>query len=296
MADGRTIAWSPRKRSKEYAEFQLPCGQCIQCRLDYARQWAVRCVHESKMHEKNCFVTLTYDDEHLKSPKLIYRDFQLFAKSLRKLQNDPIGYFVTGEYGDKTKRPHWHVLIFNWAPADGMHKYTSELGDRVCESKTLGRLWKHGLSEYGSVTFKSAAYCARYAAKKLVHGSDGHEYEPISKKSNKHAIGKAWLEKHYEDVVREGRIILDDGTAVPVPRYYEKWLKENKPDLWLPYVTKVKANLAEQAREKQKKINDQYWAQLYARAPWRANPLTPNQVRARIIESRFNVLQQHLKL
>ena len=45
--------------------FNLPCGQCIGCKLSYARQWAIRCLHEAQMHESNCFITLTFNDEHL---------------------------------------------------------------------------------------------------------------------------------------------------------------------------------------------------------------------------------------
>ncbi len=84
LHDGVTISWSPKYYSKEYATFQLPCSKCIECRLEYARQWAVRCVHEAKMHPENSFITLTYSDEHLTSEKLQYIDFQLFAKRLRK--------------------------------------------------------------------------------------------------------------------------------------------------------------------------------------------------------------------
>ena len=112
QADGKTISWSPKQYSKEYPSFQLPCGKCIQCRLEYARSWAVRCVHEAKMHEENSFVTLTYSDEHLKNPKLQYSDFQKFMKRLRFVNNDrKIGVFVTGEYGEKNKRPHWHAIF-----------------------------------------------------------------------------------------------------------------------------------------------------------------------------------------
>lgn len=296
-ADGKTICWSPKEHSKEFATFQLPCGKCIECRLDYARQWAVRCVHEAQMHEKNAFITLTYDDEHLSSPKLIYSDFQKFMKKLRKLQNEPIGVFVTGEYGEKTKRPHWHAILFNWSPSDGVYKYSNDRGDRVFSSETLTKLWGKGTAEYGSVTFHSAGYCARYAAKKLVHGKDGeHEFEPISKKSSKHAIGKKWLEKHWRDFVNVGGIVLPDGSVTSVPRYYEKWLKENQPDAWLDYVTTTKLDKVCLAQAKADKLQREYFENLWSRPMWKKNPLTPAQKRKKIIESRFELLQKHLKL
>ena len=185
QADGKTLCWSKNNYSKEYATFQLPCGKCIECRLSYAREWAIRCIHEAQMHEENCFVTLTYSQENLKSPFLQYRDFQLFMKKLRfAYPNKKIGVFVTGEYGEKTKRPHWHAIIFNYRPSDAIKKYTTDRGDTVYSSESLSKIWDHGIAEFGSVTLESAGYCARYAAKKLVHGADeDHDFQPISKKS-----------------------------------------------------------------------------------------------------------------
>ena len=91
------------------SELKLPCGQCIGCRLERSRQWAIRCMHEAQLHEKNCFITLTIDPEKahaLKRPELehtlVKRDVQLFLKKLRKKypknKYGHIGYFYCGEY------------------------------------------------------------------------------------------------------------------------------------------------------------------------------------------------------
>lgn len=275
----------------------MPCGKCLECRLDYARQWAVRCVHEAAMHERNCFITLTYSDENLKSPKLDYTDFQKFMKKLRKVQNAPIGVFVTGEYGDKTKRPHWHAILFNYCPSDSVLKYTNDRGDRVFESETLSKLWGNGIAEFGSVTFHSAGYCARYAAKKLGHGRDGeHEFEPISKKSNKHAIGKKWIEKYWPDVFNYGHVILADGKKCTIPRYYEKWFKENRPNEWLIYTEKVKLEKIAKATRREKITQAEYFDRVFARGSGRTNPKTPNQVRNDLLKAKFKMLQDNLKL
>lgn len=252
------------------------------------------------MHKHNCFVTLTYSDANLVSPKLIYADFQKFMKKLRKVQDAPIGVFVTGEYGDQTKRPHWHALLFNWAPRDGMHKYTNFRNDRVYESATLSKLWGLGIAEYGSVTFESAGYCARYAAKKLGHGKDGtHEFDPISKKSSKHAIGKAWLEKNWRDIFSYGSVVLPDGrTAGAVPRYYEKWLKENHPSEFLRYVTQVKTDKIEKASARAAlELAD--WKSVNAARLDSGKltlTLTETQTRRLITQKKFEQLQNHLKL
>lgn len=301
MPDGRTISWSPKTYSKQYATFQLPCGKCIECRLDYARQWAIRCVHEAQMHQNNSFVTLTYSDDKLKSPYLQYEDFQLFMKKLRKLQNDPIGYFVTGEYGELSKRPHWHAIMFGYRPNDSKEKYKSPKGDQVWESDTLTKIWGHGIAEFGSVTFESAGYCARYAAKKLAHGNDeDHEYQPISKKSSKHAIGKKWLEKHWEDIFLLGKVVLPDGRAIgSIPRYYEKWLQQNRPDDYHRYVTETKNKKmvsaeVRAAEEKQAWIKNKDERLLIN---WkRTFPKTRQQVQEQITEIKFQQLQNYLKL
>lgn len=303
-ADGRTICWSPKQISKEYATFQLPCGKCIECRLDYARQWAVRCVHEAAMHPKNSFITLTYDDNHVGDGRLHYDHFQKFMKKLRKLQSEPMGVFVTGEYGEKTKRPHWHAILFNFDFSDHQPLRTNERGDRIYTSRTLDRIWAKGMAEIGSVTFESAGYCARYAAKKLCHGKDSeHDYQPISKKSSKHAIGKAWLEKNWRDVFINDELVLADGTTTAIPRYYVKWLQEHQPTEWLRYVTETREKKISRAELRAAEEKAAYEATYLERSVRAAKggyllgaPTTRNQHRKKITLSKFKLLQDYLKL
>lgn len=98
----------------------IPCGHCLECRLEYSRMWADRCMLEALDHKENCFITLTYDDlniplvdgvrpdtgEVTKFKTLDKRDLQLFVKRLRKrLGGDvKIRYFACGEYGEQTLR------------------------------------------------------------------------------------------------------------------------------------------------------------------------------------------------
>jgi len=299
LSDGKTICWSPKKYSKEFAPFQLPCGKCISCRLEYARQWAIRCIHEAQMHEQNSFITLTYDDQNLVSPKLIYKHFQDFMKRLRrKNPHLNIGVFVTGEYGEINKRPHWHAIIFNYRPHDCIYKYSNHRGDKIYSSAELTTLWPYGQSDVGSVTLESAGYCARYAAKKLVHGHDDqHDYKPISKKSNKHAIGKTWLEKYWPDVFNHGYVILPDGSKAGIPRYYEKWLQKEQPGAWTQYRIKTKQNiinkitkLEEERLEKEFKINDE---RLSKRMKLQ---ITQTEAKKIILRKNFEKLQKNLKL
>jgi len=319
--DGKTITWSKKKYNPEYPSFQLPCSKCIECRLDYARTWAIRSVHESKMYQHNSFVTLTYTDEKLPA-KLHYPDFQNFIKRLRsqihrelitsygkinwslltkeeqdaKLESKRISIFSAGEYGDKTKRPHWHALIVNWRPEDCVFKYTNHNGDPLYSSTTLDNLWGSGITETGDISFKSAAYVARYAAKKLVHKDEQDIYETISKKSAKHAIGKKWLEQNWRDIFNYGILKLDNGQTASIPRYYEKWLAKNQPEAYLRYMTEVKAKKQHMAelknnleKAKETEINNK---RLDKRRGFQTTKL---QARKVIVEKRFKLLQQHLK-
>lgn len=295
--DGKTISWSPRTHSKEYATFKLPCGKCIECRLEYAAQWALRCVHESKMHERNCFITLTYSDENLPSPRLNYEDWQEFIREIRRLTPLNLSVFVTGEYGEKTKRPHWHALIFGWSPKDAVYKYSNDRGDKIYESKTLTEIWGKGIAEFGSVTLQSANYCARYAAKKLTHGKDqDHDFHPISKKSQKNAIGKRWLEKHWPDIFTYGTLFLSDGTTVPIPRYYEKWLKEKQPQAWQQYVTQTKIEKMKTAALRAAAEAAAHQRMVDARRWYQPNPFTQLEIRRIILKQKFEFLQNNLKL
>lgn len=261
LPDGKTISWSIRQCSKEYAFFQLPCGKCLPCRLEYARSAAVRCVHESKMYEKNSFITLTYSDEHLKSPRLRYSDFQRFMKRLRRTYNEPIGVFVTGEYGDKKKRPHWHALLFNYRPTDLVYRRHNEHGDQIYTSQSLDRIWAKNdpsgcPTEVGDVNFHSAGYCARYAAKKLAHGHDqSHDFHPIHKRSSKHAIGKKFVERYYEEIFNNGYCLVEtkDGSKkkTSIPKYYERWLAKHHPEQWVRYLDRIRLPGGLRASEKE---------------------------------------------
>lgn len=311
-ADGRTLCWSPTKYSKQYAPIQLPCGKCIACRLERSRQTAVRCVHEAQLHENNAFITLTYSDKYLKSDKLIYDDFQKFMKRLRKYRYESfsgpletkeqydqikISCLVTGEYGDRSKRPHWHALLFNWDWPDKETVGQSDLGDKIFTSPLLSQLWPMGRTESGSVTFRSASYVARYALKKLYHGADGsHRYEPISKRSVRPAIGKRWIERYWRDVFSYGYIVLPDGSQCGIPRYYETWFKNNKPQEWEHYVTHVKSKIISDAIAKEAAITIEEKKNNLLRDAFHGLEIKRSEIKKILLEKRLNESRQYLKL
>lgn len=225
------IVWD-RKQSVSLEPLRLPCGQCVGCRLERSRQWAIRCVHEASLYDDNCFLTLTFDEEHFPpSGSLDKADFQNFMKRFRKKCGKRIRYYHCGEYGEQFGRPHYHAIIFNYDFSD-KELHSEKNGHKVYTSKTLSELWPFGFSLIGSVTFDSAAYVARYIMKKI-NGDmaeahyDGKEPE-YTTMSRRPGIGKGWYEKWKDDVFPSDEVIIK-GVACKPPRFYEIILdKENK--------------------------------------------------------------------
>lgn len=200
----------------------VPCGQCIGCRIDYARKWADRCMLEAMDHESNYFLTLTYDDDHLETVRRKYidndgkeqeilslnkRDLQLFHKSLRKALDQAgrpkIRFFACGEYGEKNYRCHMHEICFGLVLDDlKFYKYNS-LKQPLYTSEFLNKIWKKGYVIVGNVTWESCAYVSRYVTKKL-KGHDSALYAvfniepPFVVMSRKPGIGASYYEKHPE--------------------------------------------------------------------------------------------------
>lgn len=287
--------------------FQFPCRKCLPCRLNIAREKAIRAVHEAQMHEGNAFITLTYSDEHLESPRLLKPHVQTFVKDLRNhLGNDPahrISVMYTGEYGEETKRPHWHLLIFNYYPPDAKYRYSTKIGHKIYESKTIDEIWgrndpKKKPSEIGTITMDSAGYVARYAAKKLVHGKDqDHDFHPIHQTSSKNALGKTWIEKYWKQTFDQGYIIIPSSKEkAGIPRYYVDWLKKHHPNEYIRYVTQKREETIKLAEANQRREELIYLSSMLNYKGGAQSPRTRNQVKLTILEHKFQSLQEKLKL
>lgn len=291
------ITYSSKTADPSQLPFQFECRKCLPCRLNIAREKAIRAVHEAKMHPGNIFLTLTYNEQSLTSPRLNYGDFQNFMKRLRKTQKQKINYMVTGEYGEKTKRPHWHALIFNYWPVDTKHYRTSDRGDKIYNSKNLQKLWGKGMIEFGEITMESAGYTARYAAKKLVHGKDQeHDYHPIHKTSSKYGIGRSWIEKYWKHTFKNGFVVLPNGQTSRIPRYYIDWLKQEKPDEYLTYVTEVLPKIIKKAEIQSRKEELEHITQIMNYKGGAAYPLKTRGLKERVLQTKFKTLQERLKL
>lgn len=195
---------------------EVPCGHCVACRIARSREWAVRLLHESEFWDDFCFVTLTYDDEHLFSPSLVPRDLTLFFKKLRRdLGEKKIKYFACGEYGDRFGRPHYHAIIFGLGTFD---------------KKLIQENWNKGYVKVGTLTYQSCRYVAGYVQKKL-YGKDSKYYEdnglvpPFSRCSK--GLGLEYVDKYWNKLYSMGRVTVN-GVPMALPRYYTKKLDFDK--------------------------------------------------------------------
>lgn len=216
--------------------FTIPCAQCIGCRLERSRQWALRMAHEASLHDSNLFLTLTYNDENLPKYNSLNKTHpQLFIKRLRKKFGKGIRFFLAGEYGELTLRPHYHAIMFNFSLPDLKFYKKTHDGQYLRTSRILDDLWGHGECKVGNVTFESAAYVARYVVKKVTGKAAaahyGHRIPEFSHMSLKPGIGALWYEKYLEETYPSDYVV-HDGKRMRPPKAYDKRLEKDDEKLY----------------------------------------------------------------
>lgn len=223
----------------------LPCGKCYACKARRTSGWSFRLMQEFKRCTSAHFVTLTYDPLHVPLSEngfmtLDKRDCQLFMKNLRNTyrhEKDPpkIKYYLVGEYGSRTSRPHYHAIIFNAATPDD-----------------IMRAWRYGVDfHFGKVSEASVGYTLKYMSKPATIGKFGRddrvkEFSLCSRGLGDNYIDDAVFKWHRADLTRM-YAPLKDGKKIALPRYYrtklytsaevdafaEKMKKENDETSWL---------------------------------------------------------------
>ena len=245
----------------EDKRLKIPCQQCIECRLKYSKMWATRCMLETKEHEYNYFITLTYDDLHLPTsinklsgeilPNLVPEHLTKFMKDLRRHYEyhynwKDIRFYACGEYGEQFGRCHFHIILFNCPIKDKVYLGKSFRGDKYYTSPTFENIWGNGFVSITDVTFESCAYVARYVMKKLKDKSNTELYDAMKefslskeegidllgrcpefvRMSRKPGIARNYYEKNKDKIYETDEIILPgkDGKArvVKPPSYYDK--------------------------------------------------------------------------
>lgn len=215
-----------KRRSETGIPITVPCGQCTGCKLERSRQWAVRCMHELRAHHgaPSAFLTLTYDPKHLPpGGSLDLPEYQKFLKRLRDTTGPGLRFFGCGEYGDRFGRPHYHIITFNYRPAD------TKLAQRgpdynLYTSKELDEIWGLGNTVIGDVSFDSCAYVARYCLKKITgkkaadhYGGKTPEFLTMSRRPG---LGSAYFKQYNSEIYAHDSIIINGRETRP-PRYYD---------------------------------------------------------------------------
>lgn len=255
---------------RELPIIQVPCGQCLECRLQQTRVWADRCVLEAKQWEHNYFVTLTYDDYHIPpNGSLVKRDYQLFLKKLRKIFPG-FRYLLSGEYGTQTLRPHYHLILFNlplddlsenfkepqWDVNSGFNKdgeYIHELklirlknhvkpesGEHpLFYSKTIHKCWDYrGMISVGRFSYDTAAYISQYCTKK-VNPKNKDRYVQFGMLpeflacSTHPGIGAGYAEEKDDLLYSFDKLVIankDGAHLSSIPRYFDKLFKKKYGD------------------------------------------------------------------
>jgi len=236
----RSIVFDKR-RAHSPTPLRIPCGKCAGCRLETSRQWAMRCLHEAKLHKNNVFATLTYDNDHLPEfGTLVKRDLQLFMKRLRKSRGAGVRFYACGEYGDENRRPHYHALLFNCDFPDKVFYSKNGRGDVYTTSRELRDLWPLGNNILGDVNFDTAAYVARYVMKKIngsiaddwytVYNADGvcaRRLTEFTVMSRRPGIASEYYSRFGSEVRTHDSIVIN-GREVRPARFYD--LKYNSID------------------------------------------------------------------
>ncbi|QXP44116.1 MAG: replication initiator protein [Arizlama microvirus] len=196
---------------------EVPCGRCLGCKVARTKEWGMRIIHEMAEYERNCFITLTYDDDHLPLGGTLNKsDLVLFVKRLRKrVAPLKIKVFGCGEYGETFGRPHYHLIVFGMKMND----------------ENFSKCWDKGLLHFGSLTIKSAQYVAGYIQKKLVGAGAanlyGEKLPPFQIQSK--GIGLRWMEKNTDQLVNDLSLTVR-GNRQSMPRYYRKKLDDKISD------------------------------------------------------------------
>jgi len=214
----------------EFGEYG--CGQCMPCRINKRREWTARIVLESRCHEANSFVTLTYAKEFYPG-QLVPRDMKLFLRRLRRrVAPKQVRYFGVGEYGDKSLRAHYHIALFGL----GMEA-ESDIRDSWCDADSGNMLgWVH----VGDLNHDSAQYIAGYVCKKMTAKTDPRlegKYPEFARMSLRPGVGRpacavvaAALSGHSATVATCSLdvpgVVRIDGKKMPIGRYLKRGLRE----------------------------------------------------------------------
>lgn len=264
-----------------YSWEKVPCKWCAGCQETYSKEWATRCMLEASQYKHNYFITLTYDENHI--PKddelvnkktgeifqndnweqghLLSKDLQDFNKRVREHWRKNYGhtgirFYASGEYGGQTKRPHYHMIMFNLPiPLEELKIYKIKEGHILWNCDILTEKWGKGFVGLAEVNWDTCAYTARYVMKKLKGKIDDEKYyeqgmtPEFVRMSRKPGIGLQYFTENFQKIYRNDEIILaghkEKIQPVKPPKYFDIKFAELFPET----MDKIKAARKQIAEE-----------------------------------------------
>lgn len=223
-----------------------PCGRCPECVKAKINSWLFRLNKELEISTTPLFITLTYDEKSVPRTSagrktLRKRDVQLWLKRLRKeyakISKKRVVYYLCGEYGSRTGRPHYHAIMFNMD--------CPELIDRT---------WQNGFTDYSVLGKNGARYVLKYMSKQRAKKSDSFEpeFSLMSKKIGSNYLTPAMVKYHNRDV-KNCVITTPEGYKMALPKYYkEKLYDETARKKVTEYMQERAQNAQEEAVRKMK--------------------------------------------
>lgn len=249
-------------------EFLIGCGKCLGCGLDKSSSWALRAQHEARYFDRNCFLTLTFKDEHLpESPEQARYELRKFQKRAGKEFGAGLRWFGAMELGERNNRIHGHFLLYGEDFTAGAFPVPGGSREHPLRSNAiLERLWPFGFASVGELNEKTANYVAGYIVAKatrprvvpVVHPVTGAVrdwptvYRPFY--PSRPALGVRFFEDFAEDFWNGPR--ARGGARLPIPRAYSKRMRELDPDRHEQIVedrivsVTAKRDLSEESRER----------------------------------------------
>jgi len=196
----------------------FPCGKCPPCQKRRISGWSFRLTKHGQVSNTSQFVTLTYDESNVPTTEngfqtLRKTDLQKFFKRLRKLTHEKISYYAVGEYGDKTQRPHYHIILFNG-------NCNSVESAWNLNNTTIGHC------HFGDVNDASIGYTLKYISKEKqipMHQQDDRqkEFSVMSKGLGKSYLTPQSIKWHKNKLEERMYLPLKDGKKASMPRYYK---------------------------------------------------------------------------
>lgn len=256
-------------------DIDVPCGRCYNCLSRRSSGWSFRLMQMEKVSTTAYFVTLTYSQTGVKfTPKkymTLYKpDVQNFFKKLRFQQfgrtKSTIKYYVCGEYGGLSYRPHYHIILFN---AD--LKYL--IGEKDAGHVSRGNIaldgqvpyycssWPFGHITVGTVSGASIGYTLKYMHKPFripQHGNDDRlpEFSCMSKGLGLNYLTPAMISWHKASLLDRMYLNVDD-KKISMPRYYKDkmYTDEERQEILISYLKKPRQEVT-LSRHDAKRMSD----------------------------------------